>query len=378
MTDRIAFAAPDINDSDIEAVTRVLRSGWLTTGRECQLLEEELAAYLGVPHVLTMSSCTAALETTYASLGLPAGARVGVPTWTFVASALAPARQGAVPVLLDVDRDTLNLCADSLARALGDGLDAVVATHFGGVALSKEIHDLCAEHDVPLIEDAAHAFGTSDHRGLISGQGTAGACFSFYATKNLSCGEGGALVTWDEELASFGRSFRLHGLSWDAWKRYQPGATSMYDLDMPGIKGNMSDVLAALARSQLARFDEMQSRRRAAALRYHENLATIPCTETVPSNHDDRSTDHLMVILLSEGVERQPFVTRLAKAGVPTSMHFQPLHHFRWFADHADLSVDGFPVADALSSRALSLPLHAGLGLADVDRVCSEVAAALS
>ena len=174
----IGFAAPDITEADIAEVARVLRSGWITTAHECQDLEHELEAYLSVSDVVTLSSCTAALETAVAYLRLPAGSRIGVPTWTFVSTALSAVHSGLQPVLLDVDPDTLNLSIDALERALDEGLDAVTGVHFGGVPLPREIHELCESAGVPLIEDCAHALGARDHRGLIAGQGTAGACFS--------------------------------------------------------------------------------------------------------------------------------------------------------------------------------------------------------
>ena len=156
--------------------------------------------------------------------------------------------------------------------------------HFGGVAFGKQIHELCTELGVPLIEDAAHALGTTDHRGLVDGRGTAGACLSFYATKNLTSAEGGALVTDDDELADFARSYRLHGLSRDAWARYRPGQRSGYDVVAPGIKGNLPDVLAAIALSQLDRFDEMQGRRRVLVNRYRDALADLDGVTLSPAS----------------------------------------------------------------------------------------------
>lgn len=376
----IAFSVPDITDAEIEAVGRVLRSGWLTTGGECEALENELAAYLGVPHAVAVSSCTAAIEIAYSYLGLAPGTRVAVPTWTFVASALAPAKHGAVPVLVDVDPSTLNLSATSLERAVDAGIGAVVGVHFGGVPLDEEIHDLCRDARVPLIEDAAHALGASDHRGRVGGQGTAGACFSFYATKNLTSAEGGALTTDDQDLATFAKSFRLHGLSRDAWKRYQPGheGEALYDLEMPGIKANLPDVLAAIARVQLGRFDAMQRRRAAALRRYRANLAAVEGLEFVPRESRDDSADHLAAVLLPPAVERPPVVAALASAGVTSSVHFQPLHTFTWFRCNAEVAPGGLGTADALAPRALSLPLHSRLTDDDVDRVCEVLVAAIA
>jgi dTDP-4-amino-4,6-dideoxygalactose transaminase len=375
---RVDFAVPEIDEADIEAVAAVLRSGWITTGQECVLLEQELAAYLEVEHVVTMSSCTAAIETAVAGLSLPPGSRVGVPTWTFVSTALSAIHQGLDVVLLDIDANDCNLGPDALASALGQGLDAVIGVHFGGVPLRQEIHELCADAGVPLIEDAAHALGASDHRGMVAGQGTAGACFSFYATKNLTSAEGGALATDDRELADFARSFRLHGLSKDAWARYHPDAPSGYDLVVPGIKGNLPDVLAALARSQFRRFPAMQQRRRALLDRYRRNLAAIDGLQFVPGEPSGGSADHLAVVLLPQGLDRATVAKHLATAEIGTSVHFQPLHTFGWFEQHAQVGAGGAPVADALRERAFSLPLHPALSDADVDRVCEELATAAS
>lgn len=373
----IAFSTPDITDDDVAAVERVLRSGWLTTGEECLRLEEELAEYLVVDHVVSMSSCTAALETAMAFLALPAGARVGVPTWTFVSSALAPVHSGAVPVLLDVEEDSLNLSVNSLESALAEGLDAVVVVHFGGVPAGDEIRERCAAFDVPLVEDCAHALGASDSRGLIGGQGTAGACFSFYATKNLTSGEGGALATDNPRLAEFARSFRLHGLSRDAWARYRPGASAGYDLIAPGIKGNLPDLLATLGRSHLRRYGELQARRRLLVQRYRHNLATVEGLRCVPAELPEGGADHLMVVLLPKGTERERLASHLNDAGVASSVHFQPLHHFDWFRKNAVFGPGGTGVADDLAARAFSLPLHPGLDTTDVDRICGTLSGAL-
>lgn len=364
----IAFAVPEVNQDDVAAVVRVLESGWITTGDECRLLEEELAAYLGARHVVGVSSCTAALEISLAHLRLPPGSRVGVPAWTFVSTALAAVHNDLIPVLLDVDPLTLNLSPVSLAAALEEGLDAVIAVHFGGVAVDRTIHDLCAVAGVPLIEDAAHALGTRDERGLVGGPGTSSACFSFYATKNLTSAEGGAIATDDDDLASFARTYRLHGMSADALARYKPGGSVTYDMVDPGIKANLPDLLAALARSQLARFDETQARRRALLHRYRDVLEPEGI-RFVPAGRDAGSADHLAVVLLPVDTDRDLVVAGLKAHGISPSIHFRPLHHFSWFAANAAQGPDGLAVCDALWPRALSLPLHVGLSFDDVERV---------
>lgn len=373
----VGFATPQITDADVDAVARVLRSGWLSTGAECTALEAELAEWVGAPHVIAMSSCTAALQIAVASLRLPAGARVGVPTWTFVASASAIVHAGAVPVMLDVDEDTLNVSAEAVEAAIAEGLDALMIVHFAGTPVDRAVLDLAAAAGVPVIEDAAHALGATDHRGSISGVGTVGACYSFYATKNLTSAEGGALATHSDELAAYARSQRLHGLSNDAWGRYRIGADTAYDVLEPGLKANLPDVLAAIARSQLARFDEMQARRREVVTRYREAVSAYPGCGIVPAAADPGSADHLFVVVLPEGVERKAITTAMAEHGIGTSVHFRPVHTFTWFREHAPVGPSGVATAERLADRTLSLPLHAGLTDTDVERVLDALGALL-
>ncbi len=373
----IEFARPAIDDDDVAAVTRVLRSGWLSTGKECLDLEAELAERLDVPHVVAVSSCTAALQIALDAQRFEPGARVGVPTWTFAASGNTVVHAGARPVLLDVEADSLNVAPQAVEAALAEGLDALVVVHFAGVPVDRRVLDLAEAAGVPVIEDAAHALGTTDHRGPVSGRGTVGAAYSFYATKNLTSGEGGALATHDDDLARFARSHRLHGLTNDAWARYQVGSTPTYDLHEPGLKANLPDLLAALARTQLARFDQLQARRRELVTRYRAALAGVPGLRFVPGAADERSADHLCVVVLPEGTDRAAVVAEMAAARIGVSVHFRPLHSFAWYAEHALVGPAGLATADALALRTLSLPLHPNLGDADVDRVVEALVGAL-
>ncbi|TMK64479.1 MAG: DegT/DnrJ/EryC1/StrS family aminotransferase [Actinobacteria bacterium] len=375
---QVAFAAPDIDDADIEAVIGVLMGGWLTSGNEVAALQAELASYLGAPYVVVVSSATAALELALTTLDLRPGARVAVPAWTFAATALAAVHAGTVPVLVDVDADTLNMDPRSLAATLATGVDAVVPVHFGGVPVSHWIHDLSRVAGVPVVEDAAHAFGAWDQRGLLWGKGSTAACFSFYATKNLTCGEGGALATEDAEVARRVRAMRLHGLSADAWARYQPGAPPAdYDIAEPGIKANLPDVLAGLARSQLRRFDQLQARRRALVDHYRARLADVPGLRWVPQEVDPRSAHHLAVIVLPDNVDRRTVQLAMRDAGVGTSVHFKPLHRYTWFREHAEVGPTGVATCEALADRVLSLPLHPRLTPQDVNYVCDVLVAQL-
>lgn len=373
--DKIQFAIPEITDDDVDAVARVLRSGWLTTGSECAGLEADLSTYLGGSEVVAMSSCTAALDTALAYLRLPPGARVGVPAWTFVATALAAVHNGLQPVLLDVDPDTLNLSPTAFATE-ADDLDAVIPVHFGGVAVDAAVHEIAAAHDIPVVEDAAHALGTSDPRGRVGAPATSPACFSFYASKNLTSGEGGALATDDPDLAAFARSYRLHGMDADSWARYRPGAKVRYDVTRPGIKANLPDVLAVLARSQMARFDATQARRRTIVTLYRE-LLTPKGVEVVPAEPVDGSADHLFTVKLPVGVDREAVIASMTDAGITTSVHFRPLHHFSWFRTDAAVGRTGLGVCDDLADRIMSLPLHVNLTDDDVERVSDAFLGAL-
>jgi dTDP-4-amino-4,6-dideoxygalactose transaminase len=372
----IRFAPPSITDDDVDAVASVLRSRWLSTGEVVADLEARLAARTGAPHVVAVSSCTAALEICVRHLRLRPGSRVGVPTWTFVASASSIVAAGGIPVLLDVEPDTLNLSPDAVEAAIEEGLDALMVVHFAGAGVDERVHKVAEAAGIPVIEDAAHALGTVDHRGEVSGAGTLGACFSFYATKNLTSGEGGALATHDDDLARFARSQRLHGLSTDAWDRYRVGGRAEYDLLEPGLKANLPDVLAALARSQLDRFDQMQARRRQIVDRYRALLEPVDGLGLL--RPDLGSADHLFPVLLPASVDRADVVEGLGAAGIGSGIHFKPLHRFRWFAEHADVGPGGVPVAEALADRALSLPLHAELTDGDIDRVVAALVACLT
>lgn len=375
--DLVSFSSPEITETDIDAVTDVLRRGWITTGKEALALEQELADYLEVPEVVALSSCTAALEIATAHLDLPTGTRVGVPTWTFASTAFAAVRQGLEVVLLDIDPDTLNLSVDATERAIESGIGCLIPVHFGGVPVERMVLDLCEDAGVAVVEDAAHALGAADHRGSVAGRGTIGAAFSFYATKNLTSGEGGALATENPDLARFARSFRLHGMDRDAWARYRPGSSASYDVTTPGIKANLPDLLAALARSQLARFDRSQRHRRTLVDRYRQNLGQVEGLRFAPTEPRSTSADHLVVVVLPEDSRRSDVVAELQGHGIGTSVHFTPLHRFTWFRHNAVADPGGTPSADALWERVLSLPLHLNLAVYEIDHVCEALVGAL-
>lgn len=375
---RIAVNSPTISDRDRRAVQAVLESGWVGTGPECAAFEAELEEFLGADHVVCVSSCTAALELMFDHLELAAGSRVAVPAWTYVATALPAVHRGAEIVLVDSDPDTLAMDPASLERALAGGVEVVVPVHLAGVPVSRTIWDLSERHGAVVVEDAAHAFGASDELGPLRGVGSVGAAFSFHATKNLTCGEGGAIATSDGDLAARLRHSRLHGLELDAWQREVSGTWSMGDIKVPGRKANLPDVLAALGRSQLASFTDRQAVRRGLTDRYLKLLGEIDGLQSIPATRHEGSADHMVMVVLPRQVSRDRIVAHLADHGISTGLHYTPLHRLTWFARNTLVAPGGLPVCDELADRTLTLPLHSSLRLEEVDQVCELLAAALA
>jgi dTDP-4-amino-4,6-dideoxygalactose transaminase len=360
------------------AVARVLESGWLTTGPECAAFEDELAAYVGADHAVSVASCTAAIELSLRGLHLPEGARVLVPTITFCGAVEAVVHAGLVPVLCDVDPETGEVTPETCARAAhaAGGVQGLVVLHYAGNP--APVADLAVAAGVPLtsvIEDAAHALGTwvGDRQvGSIS----RATCFSFYATKNLPIGEGGMVTTDDPELDAWLRSARLHGMSKDAWRRYQPGGAWRYSVEEPGLKANLSDVHAAIGRVQLRSLDGWQARRAEIAARYAQALGDVRGLELPRSPVSGRHAWHLYVVRVGPdfGITRDELVERLGAEGIGTSVHFIPVHHMPRYREAARYSTQGLPGADAVFPELLSLPMHQGLTDDEVDLVARRIA----
>jgi dTDP-4-amino-4,6-dideoxygalactose transaminase len=374
----IGFAHPYISKDAREAATRVLESGWVTLGPQVERFEEEFAAFVGAPHAVATSSCTIALELSLMALRLPAGSRVLISTMTFCGAVNAIVHAGLRPVLVDVDEETLTPTASLIRAAVerAGPAQAMIVLHFGGDPAPVE--ELAVAAGLPLeriVEDAAHAVGSwvGDRPvGSISGA----TCFSFYATKNLPIGEGGMITTPDPATARFLATARLHGMSRDAWRRYLPGAGWAYDVELIGLKGNMTDLQAAIGLGQLRHLPAWQDRRAELAARYDRNLGEFEGIRLPSRSGNGRHAWHLYVVQVegSFGSDRDALIRRLSERGIECSVHFIPTHHQPAYRDLADETGGGFPGADAASSRILSLPLYPTLSDEDVDRVCDEIA----
>ena len=379
--DTLPFARTTITPEARAAALGVLESGWVTMGPEVAAFEQDFAAYLGSPHAVATASATSAIEIALRGLRLPAGSPVLTPTVTFAGAVHAIVHAGLRPVPVDTGGDELVPDTTAVGRAARrcGGPAAMVVQHMAGQPVAVE--ELAEAARLPLhrvVEDAAHGLGTfvgSRPVGTIS----RATCFSFYATKNLPIGEGGALTTADDELADFARRVRLHGMSHDSWRRYLPGGSWQYEITDDGLKANMTDLQAAIGRAQLRHVPAWQIRRTSLAHRYSQNLACLDGlrlpTALVPGRH----AWHLYVVqVLSDfGIDRDQLARALADAGIGTSVHFIPLHHHPYFRSlFGDEACRDLPHSDAVFPRLLSLPLHPGLADCDVDRVCEAVVAA--
>jgi dTDP-4-amino-4,6-dideoxygalactose transaminase len=379
LASHVPFARSQVVPEALEQVSRVLSSGWLTTGPEVVEFERDFAEYVEAPHAVAVASCTTAIELSLRALRLPPGAKVLTSTMTFCGAVHAIVHAGLRPVLVDVNPETLmpDVATTAAAVRREGRVDAMVALHFAGhPAPVEEMADAAGLPLSRVVEDAAHALG-----GLVGerpiGTVSAATCFSFYATKNLPIGEGGMITTADPEIEAYVRRARLHGMSRDAWKRYAPGAGWRYDVDLAGLKANMTDVQAAIGRAHLRHFPTWQARREALAARYDGWLAEVPGIRLAPRPASGRHAWHLYAIRVEPafGMDRDTLSAELAARKVDCSVHFIPTHHHPYFQRLLGSEGDHeFPGADSAFSQILSLPLFPGLADEDVDRVCAEIA----
>ncbi len=372
----VRFAPPALGPAEVAAAVAVLESGWLTTGPQVAAFEREFAAFVGAPHAVAVNSGTAALHVSLLAAGIGAGDEVITTPLTFCATANAIIHTGARPVFVDVEPETGNIDLGQVAAAVTARTKAVVPVHFAGRPVRMSgLQAVAGRHGLTLVEDAAHCVeGVSEHRKV----GAIGdfTCFSFYATKNLTTGEGGMVTTMDARAATFMRTVSLHGLSRSAWTRYAPGGRSDYTVLMAGFKYNMMDVQAAIGRCQLARLDEMHAARTRIWSAYDAAFAALPLSRPAPVSEGDRHARHLYTIGVDPeraGRTRDDVERRLGDRGVATSRHFRALHLHSYYQERFNLSRGLFPVAERISDTTLSLPLSAGLTTDEVDRVIEAV-----
>jgi perosamine synthetase len=356
----IPFYRPDIGAEEIAAVLETLRSGWLTVGPRTQQFERDFAEAIGCTHAVAVSSCTAALHLALNALDLKPGDEVITSTLTFTATGASILHAGARPVLADCTPDTLNLDPNDVVRKVTSHTRAIVPVHYAGhPAPMDEVLEIARQHRLTVVEDAAHALPAS-YRGRRIGTIGDLTAFSFYATKNLTTGEGGMLTTADEALAERLQTRRLHGMSRNAWRRYSTSGTWRYDVSYPGFKYNMTDMAAAMGLVQLRRLPALHRRRHQIAALYTELLADVPQLQLPVSRPEVEHAWHLYVVRMRPEqlrIHRDEVIEELKAAGVATSVHFIPLHLHSYYSEGFGYRPEDFPIASAAADTILSLPL---------------------
>ena len=372
----IPFSRPSIDASDIDAVVAVLRSGWLTTGPRVQEFERHFAEYVGASHGVAVSSGSAALHLSLIAADIGADAEVITTPLTFCATANAIIHTGARPVFADIDASTMNLDPAAAAASVTPRTRGLLPVHFAGrPADMVALRALAGRHDLVVVEDAAHAIEAVSNAGK-TGTTADFTCFSFYATKNLTTGEGGMVTTSSSRAADRLRVASLHGMSRNAWTRRARERSAQYDVLMAGFKYNMMDIQAALALQQLARIEVMHGRRTQIWRAYDSAFQSLPLTTPRTVEPGTRHARHLYTVLVDEascGRSRDDLAESLDELGVATSVHFQALHLHAFYADRFGLRRGMFPNAERVSDQTLSLPLSAAMTDAEVNRVIEAV-----
>ncbi len=372
----LPFALPDIGEQEIQAVVSAMRSGWLSSGPEMVRFEADFAEFLGGDvHAVALNSATAGLHLALEALGIGPGDEVLVPTWTFTSTAEVVRYLGAEPVFVDVDPVTLNIDLAHAETLISSRTAAVMPVHFAGLPVATSaIAKFSATHGLAVVEDAAHAFPAQSEGVTVGAASSSATVFSFYATKTMTTGEGGMLVTPDAGVAQRARTMRLHGISRDAFDRYRSSAPSWrYEVVAPGHKYNLTDPAAAMGRVQLSRATAMRDRRAEIAGIYREALADTDLQLPAEAPDESGHAWHLFVIRLADGPQRDEFIAGMSALGVGTSVHFIPLHMQPYWRDRCQLENQDFPVASAEFGRVVSLPIFSSMTNAQVDRVLRSV-----
>ena len=368
----VPFHRPYLGQAEEEAVLRVLRSGWLATGPETAQFETEFAAYVGAPHAIAVNSCTAAMHLALRVAGIGRGDEVITSVNTFCATVEAIVHAGARPVLADVEEDTLNISPEQIEARLTPRTRALLPVDLAGHPCDMDrIRAVAERHGLVVIEDAAHSL-SAQYRGRPVGSLADLTAFSFYVTKPLATGEGGMVTTAREDWAERLRVLRLHGMSRDAWRRYESARSWYYEVGDLGYKYNLSDIQSALGRVQLRRQEALRRRRAEIADAYRAELADVPGLRLPVPRPEVRHSWHLFIVRLSDGNGtnlRDRAIRDLANRGVGASVHFIPIHYHPYYARRCRARRGDFPVAERAFEGTLSLPIFPAMRLRDIRKV---------
>ncbi len=356
---RVPLADVNLGPEELEAVSAVIRSGWLTMGEVTQAFEQEYAQSTGSLHALAVTNATAALHLACLALGIGAGDEVILPSLTFVASANAIGYTGAMPVFADIESpDWLCLSPRAVEAAITEKTKAIMVVHYAGYACDMPaILEIARQHKLSVIEDAAHAVGASLNGKVLGTWGGAG-CFSFFGNKNLTTAEGGMLVTDDPEIAEKVRILRSHGMTTLTWDRFK-GHASTYDVVAQGYNYRMDELRSALGREQLKRIPSGNARRGELVRLYRELLAQeVPSIRVPFTQERGQSSYHIMPVLLPSGTDKHAFMERMKQQGIQTSWHYPPVHRFSVYKEAYASRPNPLPVTDEVAQREVTLPLY--------------------
>ena len=369
--EHLFFHRPWIGSEEKEEILSCLDSGWLTTGPRTKEYEKRFADAIGVKHAIGLNSCTAGLHLAMVGLDIKPGDEVITTPLTFVATANVIVHAGAHPVFVDVDPRTGNIDPERVKNAIGPKTRAILVVHYAGHPCEMDsICDLAKRHDLAVIEDAAHAV-ESEYRGRRCGTFGRVAAFSFYATKNMTTGEGGMLVTNDDDLATRLRVLSLHGMNKDAWKRYAADGTPGFELHEPGYKYNMFDLQASHGLHQLARIDTFWRRRKEIVQRMRKALSDIPAVRLFEDVGDVKNGYHLMPIVLTAAAKksRGEVIKAYGDWNVGVGIHFECVHLQPFYKKTCSAAAGMCPIAEEIGAHTISIPLYPRMSDEDVQYV---------
>ncbi|MBQ0520668.1 UDP-4-amino-4-deoxy-L-arabinose aminotransferase [Proteus mirabilis] len=378
MSHFLPFSRPAIGDEEIKAVESVLRSGWITTGPQNHQLEQDFCEKFGSKHAIAVCSATAGMHVVLMAMGIGPGDEVITPSQTWVSTINIITLLGAEPVMVDIDCDTLMVSAESVKKAITPRTKAIIPVHYAGAPCDLDaLRAVADEAGIPLIEDAAHAIGTRYKDEWIGEKGTS--IFSFHAIKNVTCAEGGLVVTDDDELANRVRCLKFHGLGVDAFDRQVQGRKPQAEVVEPGYKYNLSDIHAAIAVVQLSRLEEMNAKRAELVALYREKLQDSPLEMLSVPEYPHLHANHLFMVRVDKnacGIDRDTFMEKLKQKEIGTGLHFRAAHTQKYYRErYPSLSL---PQSEWNSATLCSLPLFPDMSNKDVIRVVDAINEILS
>jgi Predicted pyridoxal phosphate-dependent enzyme apparently involved in regulation of cell wall biogenesis len=374
----LPFALPDIGDEEIAEVVDSLKSGWLTTGPKTKAFEKAFAEFLGDGvDAIAVNSATAGLHLALEAVGVGPGDEVITTPYTFTSTAEVVRYLGADPVFVDIDPATLNLSPEKIARAVTSRTKAIIPVHIAGLACEMDpILEVARKHGLKIVEDAAHAFPSTYKGKLVGTLPTDATVYSFYATKTITTGEGGMVVSANPEIIARCKTMRLHGISRDVFDRYTSKKPSwFYEVVEPGFKYNMTDVAGSVGIHQLKKAWAFREKRASIAASYAEAFKDLPVVLPVLAPEGETHAWHLFILRLADQapVSRDRFIEKMAEKGIGTSVHFIPLHLHPYWRERYALKSEDYPNATKAFEAAVSLPIYTRMTEEDIQRVIHAV-----